>query len=339
MVKAPLAPSSPLRGAILEFLDLVCDADTILVVSHEHPDGDAVGSTLALALWLEQQGKAVTRYNVHPVPYNLGFLPGAEYWHQELGEALEFDLTVVLDCGWAQKLGAAFPAKGWGGKVAVVDHHKTVDRELADVVVHDPGAAATGAILWHIFCASQVEVTLDIATCLYACLMTDTGGFRYASTSPQVFEMAAQLLRCGVEPWEMTSHLYESQPFERVAMLGEVLSTLTRSPCGRLALLRIERGMWGERPQDQALIDGFINHARGIAGVEVAAQLEEGDHKRQWQVSFRSKGLVDVSLLAARFGGSGGRHAAACLMQGSAKEVTAALSQALASLLTEMSEA
>lgn len=307
--------------------EVINAASSFLVVSHVHPDGDAVGSTLSMGLVLDRLGKDVVFYNAHEVPYNFRFLPGAERWVNTVPDR-PYDVTIVLDCGEPHRVGE-LPGHAWGDTVMVVDHHKTYDPDFAHVYFQDVSAAATGELVFRL--AEHFGVLdQEIAQNLYCCLLTDTGSFRYSNTSQQTFSMAGSLVAAGVDPWYMTSHIYESQPRERLMLLGRVLNTLEFSPCGRLAFLTIQASDFPP-DTDLSLIDGFINYARSVQGVEVATQLMEADDG--WRISFRSRGSVDVSALAAQFGGGGHHNAAGCQIEGSAADVRAGLTAALVSML------
>jgi len=317
----------PLAQGFQEFVDLIQANQKFLVVSHVHPDGDAIGSTLSMGLVLERLGKDVVFYNEHEVPYNFQFLPGADRVVNEVPEG-GFDVTVVLDCAEPHRVGE-LPTHGWGKTIAVVDHHKTFDPDFAQVYVQDIEAAATGELVFKVAEHFGVLDT-EIALSLYCCLVTDTGRFRYSNTSQATFIMAGALVAAGVNPWAINSQIYESQPKERLMLLGRVLNTLEFSPCGRLAFLTIQAADFPVGT-DLSLIDGFINYARSVRGVEVATQLMEADDG--WRISFRSRGTVDVSQLAARFGGGGHHNAAGCQIAGAAQDVRSSLSSALVSIL------
>lgn len=331
--------SSHLDDAIKRFLSQVAQNQRFLVVSHTSPDGDAIGSAVAMGLFLEAMGKDVVIYNRDPVPYNFEFLAGAECVVQELPEGI-IDITVILDCAEAARVGEDFATwlsarqqdSGDNGQVAVVDHHKTWDAEFADTYVRDVTAAAAGELVWRIAAAAGVELSIALAEALYCCLLTDTGSFRYSNTSRTTFRIAGELIEAGVEPWKMTSEIYESQPRERLTLLALVLDTLELSACGRLAFLRVEDKMFAAAGTDTDLTDGFINYARSIRGVEVATQIRECADDA-WRISFRSRGKVDVSALAAKFGGGGHYNAAGCTITGSSDEIVAKLSDALVELL------
>lgn len=320
-----------LRASLDEFEALMGRAHHFVVVSHASPDGDAVGSTLALAGMLEEQGKQVTVYNRDPIPYNFRFLPGAEKWRTDLEGIDKVDATVVLDCAVPSRIGEEFPAHGWGDEIAVIDHHVTWDSEFADVYVRDPEAAATGEVLFRL--AERLgEISLRVAKNLYCCVMTDTGSFRYSNASRTAFRVAGELIEIGVEPWEMASEVYENEPRERFDILCKVLETLSVASCGRLAFLRVEKEMFSGMEINEELTDGFINYARSIQGVEAATQLRELEDGR-WRVSFRSRGRLDVSALAEKFGGGGHHNAAGCVIEAEPDEIEEMLSRALVELM------
>lgn len=330
-----LASGIPCPGELLnslhELKGLIDENSSFLVVAHSSPDGDAVGSSLALGALLKEQGKKVQIYNRDEIPYNFQFLPGAQDWTTKIAEKAQFDVTILLDCAEPGRIGEEFPKVGWGAKIAVVDHHKTWDSEFADLYVRDINAAATGEILYRL-AALFGPVTQEVAKSLYCCMMTDTGSFRYSNTSRTALQVAGELVALGVDPWEMTSEIYENQPKERLDLLCRVLETLTVSPCGRLAFLRVEEKMLEGLNGDGDLTDGFINYARSIRGVEVATQLREQEDG-SWRISFRSRGNVDVSALAQRFGGGGHHNAAGCTIEAPPKEIEQLLTDALTELL------
>ncbi len=311
--------------------DLVDRSETFVVAAHHNPDGDAVGSSLAMGLLLESLGKRVVVYNRDEIPYNFRFLPGGHLWTRAADALARPDVTVLLDCGEPGRVGDKFPAIGWGADVVVIDHHKTYDPNFATLYVRDVSAAATGEILYDF--AQHLGVSAPgFAENVYCCLMTDTGSFRYSNTSKRTFTIAGELVAAGVDPWHMTSNIYESQPIERLALLARVLETLSLSPDGRLAFLRVELGMLTDTGATSEMIDGFINYARSIRGVEVATQLKQISADT-WSVSFRSRGLVDVAQLAGKFGGGGHYNAAGCQMTGALDDLERQLSDALTEML------
>lgn len=321
----PLSWSNPgVDAALAQAKALIEGCRTALVVSHESPDGDAIGSSLATGLALEAVGITVTYFNVDPLPANLRFLDRAGRFVRTLPEGAKFDLTVVLDCSERHRVGKQFPATGWGERLLVIDHHVTFDPDFAKVFVHDPLAPATAELVYRLVSVLGVELTPELARALWVGIATDTGSFRYQSTSAEAMEFGMRLLATRMDVWEVSSHVYESQAIERTRLLARVLDTLWVSPNGRLAVLMLTDALLEELGCDASLADGFINHARSIEGVEVAAMLA-GSEARGYKVSFRSRGTVDVSALAQVLGGGGHRHAAGCFRNERAAEIRARL--------------
>ena len=202
------------------------------------------------------------------------------------------------------------------GVLLNLDHHITTE-PFGDLNYVDPEAASVGILAYKIIQGLGHPLSRDAAECIYASILADTGCFRYSSTDPECLRIAADLLEHGVEPWEMTVRVYEQQPLARMKLLAEVLNTLEVAPGGKLATITITRDMVARTGTHLDLTDGFINYARSIDGVEVAAAFREPeDGSRAWRVSFRSRGNVDVSAIAQRFGGGGHKNAAGCAIEG-----------------------
>jgi len=311
-------------------LGAVRSAQHLLVTGHRSPDGDSIGSLLAVGLLLADLGKTAVLYGPEPVPSTLRFLPLAEAVTASVDLDARFDATIVVDAGDAALLGPDFPPRERSGPVIVLDHH-AVNRPFGDLVWRRPEAAATGEIVANLVRALGLPLHRRLAEALWVALYTDTGGFRYAGTSAAVLRLGAELIEAGVEPWDMARRLYEENPPERLALLGTVLRSLTRSPSGRLACLIVSAEDLQQAGGDPALLDGFVNLARGISGVEVAAQIvERGDECR---ISLRSKGRVDVGRLAELLGGGGHRNAAGCRLPGAPEAVRTRLLAILESAL------
>jgi phosphoesterase RecJ-like protein len=309
--------------------------DRLVVASHVDPDGDAIGSTIALALWLEQRGRTVQMYNRDPVPYNCRFLSGSERVSAETDRLHGADGVILMDVSQRSRIGDAFPEAIWASGVAIIDHHDTWDDEEADCWVRDASAASVGELLFRMFrwwgdeTEGEAEVSHSIAEALYTTLVTDTGSFQYSNTSKTTFEVAGELLEAGVDPWEMTSRIFENQPRERIELLKEVLQTLEFSDDGRLAFIRMDNAMFERTGTSPEMADGFINYGRSVEGVEVSTKLSELSDGGGWKVSFRSVGNIDVSEIASQFGGGGHVNAAGCQIDGTAEQVRAKLTRAL----------
>jgi phosphoesterase RecJ-like protein len=288
---------------------LLQKAERVLVVGHEHPDGDAIGSTVAVGLIAEMCGAEVCYFNVDPVPANLQFLPRASLVVSSLPEGFLPDVTVIVDCAQRSRVGKRFPPSGWGPVVICLDHHKTFDPDVADLLIRDTEAAATAELVVELRRACGVELTHDLGTALYCALLTDTGSFRYGKTRAETMERAATLLRAGVDAWSVASQVYESEPIERMHLISEVLGTLELAASGKLATIVITDEMFERTGADPSMTDGLVNFARSVRGVEVAAQLVQ-QPDGTFRVGMRSRGSVDVASVAERFGGGGHKNAA-----------------------------
>jgi phosphoesterase RecJ-like protein len=299
-------------------------ASRILVTMHRGPDGDALGSALALACALREMGREVTVYNPDELPYNFRFLAGAAQVARTVPPDAAFDVTVVTDAGAFDRLGPDVPKDGRRGVLLNLDHHITTE-PFGDVNYVDPQAASVGILAYKIIQGLGHAVSREAAECIYASILADTGSFRYSSTDPECFRIAAELLEAGVDPWEMTVRVYEQQPLARMRLLAEVLGTLEVH--GKLATITITNEMMARTQSAVDLTDGFINYARSVDGIEVAASFREPSQGGPWRVSFRSRGRVNVAAIAQKFGGGGHHNAAGCSIEGSEAAVRARIAE------------
>ncbi len=302
-----------------------------LTVSHVSPEGDAAGSLLGITLALRSLGKDVTAYLEDPVPDIFGFLPGADTIVHDLKGAGPFDATFAVDCGQKDRLGKGFLELKDPGRIINIDHHATNDR-FGDINVVEPEASAAGELVYDLLKAASIKITPDIATNLYVAIHTDTGSFRYSSSTAGSFIKAGELVKAGVQPWEISRRVYENYPPRRYKLLGLVLSTLDIIVGGgkdsSIATLVVTLDMFRKTDSEKDLADGFVNYARGIEGVGVGILFREAG-LNEYKVSMRSKGDVDVAEVAMNFGGGGHRNAAGCTLKGSLEEVKAKVINAI----------
>ncbi len=318
------------RGSPEEIAEALQRGRRFLVVSHTNPDGDAVGATLAMGRILDKLGKDVVMYNQDAVPHNFRFLSGTEQLVSDLEHEAPFDTTVVLDCSDLERVGR-LPPREMLGRLVSVDHHLTAEA-LGEAVYLDPNAAAIGELLTRILPLLPVELDAELATQIYTTLLTDTGSFRYSNTSPGALRAAADMVAAGVSPWDVALEVYESQPLGRIELLAEVLPTLRVEAGGRFGSIVVTRDMFERTGTNEEHIDGFINYPRSIEGVEVSVQFREIE-PRQYKISFRSRGNVNVAAIAARFGGGGHANAAGCMLDedldGARQRIRQAVSDAM----------
>ncbi len=310
---------------IRAILDVIRAHRRFLVASHESPDGDAVASTLALALALRGMGKEVVAFNRDGAVSPFDFLPGADTIVDTLDGEDEFEVGFVLDAGELRRAGTDLRDRC---RVLVnIDHHPCSE-DFGEHYFVDEEACSTGVLVYRLLKAGGLPITREIATNIYTTILADTGSFRYSNADPEAFRVAAEMIGSGLDAWEIASRLYETQPQQRLRLLGAALQTLTVSRCGRYASISVSCAMLEDAGAGPEHTDGFVNYPRSIEGVEVAIFFREiapGNYK----VGFRSKGAVDVGALARELGGGGHHNAAGATVCGSLEEVRAEVSARL----------
>lgn len=308
----------------------LASAKRILCVMHAGPDGDACGSTLGLALALAEMGKDVTLFCHTEVPYNFQFLPGLERLVHAPPAGVVYDATTVCDVGASHRIGPGLPERERLGCFLNIDHHLTSD-DFGDINYVDADAASVGVMIHRILKQMGHPVSKPVSLALFTSVMTDTGSFKYSSTNPEAMRVAADLIEAGADPWTVSSQVYEQQPIERLQILSEVLQTLHVSADGLFASITVPYATIAKVAGKSELTDGFINMARSIRGVEVAAQFSEPapGSGEPWSLSFRSRGKVNVSRVAQTFGGGGHHNAAGARIAGTIEEVQAKVAAAV----------
>lgn len=306
-------------------------AQKILIVSHANPDGDAIGSTLALGMGLRQLGKDVVMFNEDPLPHSLRFLPHVDELVRKLPSAKDVDLAIMVDCSQPHRAGDPFEALAPQVPLMIVDHH-LINGAAPEGNCIDVEAAATGHVVYELLKRMSVRITPEIASLVYTTIIMDTGFFRYSNTTPSVFELAAELVRLGASPSEISQAALENCPVAQVRLLPLVLETMTLEFGGLCATLVLTQQMLEEAAATPDMAENFINYARAIEGVEVAVLFRERD-PGVYKVSLRSRKRVNVAELAARFGGGGHIHAAGCTIEKGLPEVKAIILPAIESVL------
>jgi phosphoesterase RecJ-like protein len=318
-------------------IEVIKKGRRFLVVSHVNPEGDAVGSLLGLALALKAMGKESTPYLEDKVPGVFGFLPGSFLVVHSLEGIEPVDATIAVDSAQLERLGAKFSAFRNRGVLINIDHHVT-NTNYGDINIVVAGASAAGEIVYDLLKEMDLPMTKEVATNLYVAIHTDTGSFRYASATPEAFFKAGELLRAGVDPWKVATSVYENYPYKRYKLLSMALPTITLESRGRIALMHVTLDMLESVGAEKELTDGFVNFARAIEGVEVGVFLRESSNG-EYKVSLRSKGVTNVSDVAALFGGGGHPHAAGFNVKGDFREAAARIVKAVEEAFGKKEEA
>jgi phosphoesterase RecJ-like protein len=282
--------------------------------THVNPDPDAIGSELALAYFLRSRGKDVSVLNHSATPSNSLFLDPekiiAEFVPERHGDLIaDAEVIVVLDANQPERLQSLQPfvLKSKATKICI-DHH--LDRQpFADLYVIDEEAAATAEILFNLFLhCDPSSVSTEIATALYAAIMTDTGSFRFPKTDAALHRVVAELIERGADPVRIYHETYEQGSGKRLQLLGNVLSSLQLAHGGRVASVFVTRSMFDKTGTTEEDTENFVTYMLTIAGVQVGlmfTELAEGV-----KISFRSRGDIAVNKLAQEFGGNGHKNAA-----------------------------
>lgn len=293
---------------------------SFLLTAHEGPDGDAVGSSLALASLLRKLGKDVHVHFRDPVPELYRFLPSADTVAASIPDR-DFDVAFVLDIGEQRRAGEEFCNFKRIKTTVNLDHHLACENFATHNLI-DPAAAATGVLVYRIASALGYAFDPETALCLYVSIITDTGSFRYSNANREAFTIAGEMIEAGVNAWDVAEQLYENQPRKRLELLARCLPTLEIIKDGLAASVTVTLDMYAATGADAELTDGFVNYPRSIRGVEVAIFFRQLSESRV-KVGFRSKGKVNVAVFSAAMGGGGHHNAAGCTVDGTLEDVKA----------------
>ena len=288
-------------------------ADSILIGTHLNPDGDALGSALGLALYLEARGKSVEILCQHNAPRNLRFLPTVERVRQEPSRS-DHQLGIIVDLDSFERLGTTARFFETMSPLIVVDHH--VPHEApGDLRIIDTGAAATALMITSILEALGAEITPDMATCLYTGISTDTGSFRFRNTSPDAMMASAILLEKGANLELVSEEIFQNRQLSSARLLGHALETMKLDMDERLAwsCLSFRDFEWAKATDEDT--EGFVNELLNIESVQIAALLREAKPGKI-RCSLRSRRGFDVAAVAREFGGGGHKNAAGCNFEG-----------------------
>ncbi|MEP7270542.1 MAG: bifunctional oligoribonuclease/PAP phosphatase NrnA [Acidobacteriota bacterium] len=307
-----------------QVIDLIEKHERFAITSHIRPDGDSLGSSLALCWILRSLRKDAEVIMCDQVPHAYSKLPGSEDVRVVANASRDYDAVFVIECSDASRPGLPGLADQF---VVNIDHHSTTEL-FGDVNWIDSTAAAVGEMIYNLAKAIGARITPELASCVYAALLTDTGSFHFSNTTERTFKIASELVRHGAQPAKLSQAIFYSYPYAKVRLVGEVLSTLERDESGRIAWIRMSKEAMEETGASEDDSDGIINYPLTVGEVEAVAFFREVSSST-FRISLRSKNRVNVARVAESFGGGGHCNAAGFTISADFDELSKAVIERL----------
>ncbi len=304
---------------IQKISELIDRSRVFLITTHERPDGDAIGSSLALYHMLQGMGKEPVVYCQDETPENYRFLPASDRIVVELPPPDSFDAAFILDCGELRRVGREAERIASVSRLVNIDHHVS-NGGFCDTTLIDTEASSTGELIFRIASHMGYEIGAEMASCIYTAILTDTGGFRYGNAGSGALLAAADLVSRGAHPQWISENVYEANPPAKIRLLAAVLPTLSLDEDGSVGSLVVMRQALSEAGAMPEHTEGFVDLPRTIRGVQISILYSEMPDGR-FKLSMRSKGTVNVERVARAFGGGGHLNAAACMVAGELPDI------------------
>ncbi len=299
-----------IEASMEEAKEIIRDSSNIYIASHINPDGDNIGSMLALGLGLKKIGKSVKILKSDSLPEEFNFLPGYYYIEDLNSLPDEIALFIALDSSDEDRLGENKRLLEISKTIINIDHHIS-NNKFGHINIVDPNAAATGELVFNFLQVLGINIDKEIAENIYTAISTDTGSFKYESVTSNTHLIVSQLIQAGIKVGELNIKLYESQSLNKTRLFITALGSMNIYFDGKLALVKISQEMLEEVNAKMEDSEGIVSFLRKIEGVEVACLLKELKEE-DIKISIRSKEYVDVSLLCEELGGGGHKRAAGC---------------------------
>jgi phosphoesterase RecJ-like protein len=292
-------------AAVRRISDEILRRQRFLLTSHARPDGDSIGSQLAMAFALDALGKSVRIVNADPAPDHYQDFPGMDRIEIATRASVDVDAVIVMECSDLSRAGIA----GLDGEFLInIDHHAG-NRLYGAVNWHDESAAACGEMVFDVIRELRVPLTLEIATHIYLAILTDTGSFHHSNITPRTFDICRQTVEAGVNPAAMARRVFDSNSFGKLKLIGALLDSMQLADEGRLAILYLDDTMLSACGCTHNDTEGLINLPLTAREIQAVVFFKVGP-PGEVRVSMRSKYDVDVRAVAAQFGGGGHKNAA-----------------------------
>lgn len=290
-----------------------------LLVTHNDPDLDGIGSMLALGKALLNEGKDVVVLTGKPVSAPFSLLKGSERIVQSFDSEIDFDAVVVLDCGEIKRL-SCFHKFIEGHKFLVnIDHHETNDF-FGNLNLVDANSSSTGELVFRVIMAAGLSIDSEVAENIFVAIHTDTGSFSYENTTSASFKIAAKMMEYGVKPWELSRKVIDGYSLSRLRLLEMALGNIELHYEGKIGMMTLSIEMFKKAQANQVDSERFVNYPRFVSGVEIGVLIRQTD-ENDYKFSLRSNSKVNVAQLASKFGGGGHVRAAGFKCHGSLETV------------------
>ncbi|NCB31456.1 MAG: bifunctional oligoribonuclease/PAP phosphatase NrnA [Clostridia bacterium] len=297
----------PCQQEIDSLRTFIEERDGFTIIAHKSPDGDTLGSTLALLWLLRKLGKRAEAVCADPMPAIYMFLPLAD----EIclpKDVVGYENAISVDCADRSRLGTANDLFAAAKATYNIDHHRTNDAYAQHNAVN-PSAAATGELIYHLLQSLAVSPEADFASCLYTALMTDTGNFAYSNTTGETMRIAADLLDAGADGYGLNLRIYRNTSFERLLLLRQAIGNIRLYEGGRVGITSLTKAEIADCGAQEDETEGVVDYIRDIQSVEIAVFIKQSAED-VWKISLRSKLQADVGTIAAKLGGGGHERAA-----------------------------
>ena len=295
------------------------DGHHFLITSHTKLDGDALGSELALYCMLIDLGKKAVIYNEDKTPEHYSFLPSSKKIVHELEDVNNYDVAFILDCSELERVGEKAKEIAKIKTLINIDHHIS-NNGFSPLKLWDGQASSTGELIFRLFEKMDAKMSPEICTNLYAAILTDTGGFRYANTTKDTLWAAGKLVENGADPQWISENIYENDPPVKIKLMKKTIETLSLDFQNQVGSLVVTQSALTESGATYEHTEGFVEIPRSVKGISISilyTQLEDNYYK----LSLRSKGKISVEKIAKKFGGGGHANAAACRIKGNIEAV------------------
>ncbi len=305
----------PTPSAVTPELQRIVDAiqtrRRFVISSHSRPDGDSIGSQLAMAFALRSLGKEATVINADPAPSPLMQFPGVPEIRIAAKVDGDFDAAIIMECGDLKRTGVDGLDRFF---VINIDHHPG-NTGYGQLQWFDASAAACSEMVYELVKALGAPFTVETATHIYLAIHTDTGSFHYSNITPRTFQICAEMLEAGVDPLDAARKIYDSNTMGRLKLFGTVMGTMQIDPSGRMAIIYLDHEMARAAGGTYEDTEGLINLPLTVKEIQAVVFFKqiEGD---AYRVSMRSKGEIDIGAVCKEFGGGGHKNAAGCTVSG-----------------------